>query len=116
MSAAKQRPLLSGERVQLRLSGQKPVLVADAETLALVLDPSHMSVTAPIGSNAATFSVRRGSQQIVGLSSVSGDATASVLDVGGTMNAEGATYLSVRTAGTDGTPDASMRMTDMFVC
>jgi len=107
---SKQRPLLSGERVQLRLAGQKPVLVADAESLALVMDPSHLTASVPFGCNAATFTVRRGSQPLVGISSVSGDATASVLDVGGI--AGGATYLSVRTAGTDGTSDASMRMTE----
>lgn len=106
----KERPLLTGERVQLRLAGQKPVFICDADSLAIVVDPAGLSRSSSSTSNQATFTIRRGPQAIVGLSAISGG---SVMDVGSIANPS-PTYLSMRTSGTDGTTDGSIAMTERF--
>lgn len=60
MSAS--NPLKTGERIQQRLAGTTPVIVADANTLAFVLDPR---LTTP---SNATLSIRHGPSTLMSIS------------------------------------------------
>ena len=69
------KPLRRGEKVQQRLSGATPVVVADASTLSFVLDPRGLS---PLNS---ALTVRHGAKAVFTLAEA-GDGTGSVISAG----------------------------------
>ena len=93
-------PLLLGERVEARYLAGAPVLVAEAPTLAIVLDPSGHSPA------AASLSVRHGARQLARIGDAGDGVGTSFIASGGGA----ASYLSIRTASGGGSDVERVRL------
>ncbi|KAG1657479.1 hypothetical protein FOA52_001394, partial [Chlamydomonas sp. UWO 241] len=120
----KVKPFKAGERVQQRYAAQaahpRPVVVADAETLAFVLDPAGRALLGGSNGGEVALSVRQGNRQLAALGNVAPGSDAALAGAVGVRLAAGdvdassgyPTYLSIQTAGVDTTPDASLAMVE----
>lgn len=106
------RPIKSTERVQQRYAsvarGTYPVIVTDALTHTHVLDPSY---AADSNGERVSFAVRHGIRELVSIGSVPNDLSGASITAGDPSGSNPA-FLSIQTAGTDTTPDASLEMVE----